>query len=290
MPGTSSHTLTRTHRRRGFHFATGNAPEDDTDSHDEQRALCILYIGASRVDSQHETMGETEQRKRDRDTRPRTLYAMRHLQNTVYAAVPVKNLEGRRRQFNFIADVVEQSAPSVVYIEIKDGRRFDFFSGRPVTASNGSGFIIEEDGLILTNAHVVVNKPHSIVEVRLHDGATYTGTVEHVDMNSDLATVRIQCKNLPVMKLGTSADLRSGEFVVALGSPLSLSNTVTSGVVSSAHRGSQELGLRGKEMVYIQTDAAITFGNSGGPLVNLDGEAVGVNSMKVTAVETNKTV
>lgn len=155
------------------------------------------------------------------------------LKNKVHAAVPVQNLQGRRKQFNFIADVVEQSAPSVVYIEIKDGRRLDFFSGRPVTASNGSGFIIEEDGLILTNAHVVVNKPHSIVEVRLHDGATYTGTVEHVDMNSDLATVRIQCKNLPVMKLGTSADIRPGEFVVAIGSPLSLSNTVTSGVVSS---------------------------------------------------------
>lgn len=155
------------------------------------------------------------------------------LKNKVHAAVPIHSLHGRRKQFNFIADVVEQSAPSVVYIEIKDGRRLDFFTGRPVTASNGSGFIIEEDGLILTNAHVVVNKPHSIVEVRLHDGATYTGTVEHVDMNSDLATVRIQCKNLPVMKLGTSADIRPGEFVVAIGSPLSLSNTVTSGVVSS---------------------------------------------------------
>ncbi|GJQ76790.1 hypothetical protein Trydic_g15001 [Trypoxylus dichotomus] len=166
-------------------------------------------------------------------------------------------LVGRRKQFNFIADVVETSAPSVVYIEIKDTRNFDFFS--------------------------VTNKPHSKVEVRLHNGTVYNGVVEDVDMQSDLATVRINAKNLPIIPLGNSSDLRPGEFVVAIGSPLSLSNTVTAGVVSSTQRGSDEIGLKGKDMVYIQTDAAITFGNSGGPLVNLDGEAIGVNSMKVTA-------
>ncbi|XP_014674520.1 PREDICTED: serine protease HTRA2, mitochondrial-like [Priapulus caudatus] len=183
----------------------------------------------------------------------------------------------KSRRLNFIADVVDQAVPSVVYIEIR-GRHP--FTGHDVTLSNGSGFIVRSDGVVLTNAHVVGNNRE--VVVRLHDGREVTGRVQYLDPTSDLATVRVDAgHDLPAMRLGRSADVRPGEWVVAVGSPLTLSNTITAGIVSTAARGSSELGLGDKNMEYIQTDAAITFGNSGGPLVNLDGEAIGINTMKV---------
>ncbi|XP_065222692.1 serine protease HTRA2, mitochondrial-like [Planococcus citri] len=197
------------------------------------------------------------------------------------ASLSKRNL---RDQFNFIADIVAECADAVVCVDIKDTRRLDYFSRSHPSMTNGSGFIVEENGLILTNAHVVMGHPRSAVQIRLADGTVYPGIVEDIDVKSDLATIRVKPKaKLPVMKLGVSKDLRPGEWVIAMGSPLSLSNTITAGVVSSVSRTSTELGLFDKDMDYIQTDASITFGNSGGPLVNLDGQVVGINSMKVSA-------
>ncbi|XP_051473066.1 serine protease HTRA2, mitochondrial isoform X1 [Apus apus] len=210
-----------------------------------------------------------------------------------------------RAAFNFIADVVEKTAPALVYVEIV-GRHP--FSGRDVPISNGSGFLVSPDGLIVTNAHVVANRRR--VRVRLASGEQYDAVVQDVDQVADIATIRIKPKvgpaaggtpclppppglpahrppllqhPLPTLPLGRSCEVRQGEFVVAMGSPFALQNTITSGIVSSAQRGSRELGLAASDMEYIQTDAAIDFGNSGGPLVNLDGEVIGVNTMKVTS-------
>ncbi|XP_004634181.1 serine protease HTRA2, mitochondrial [Octodon degus] len=197
----------------------------------------------------------------------------------VFAAVPAPPATSPRSQYNFIADVVEKTAPAVVYIEILDRHPF---SGREVPISNGSGFVVAADGLIVTNAHVVADRRR--VRVRLPSGDTYEATVTAVDPVADIATLRIQTKEpLPTLPLGRSADVRQGEFVVAMGSPFALQNTITSGIVSSAQRPARDLGLPQTNVEYIQTDAAIDFGNSGGPLVNLDGEVIGVNTMKVTA-------
>ncbi|XP_069351322.1 serine protease HTRA2, mitochondrial isoform X2 [Eulemur rufifrons] len=207
----------------------------------------------------------------------------------VLAAVPAPSPTSPRSQYNFIADVVEKTAPAVVYIEILDRHPF---SGREVPISNGSGFVVAADGLIVTNAHVVADRRR--VRVRLPSGDTYEAMVTAVDPVADIATLRIQTKEpLPTLPLGRSADVRQGEFVVAMGSPFALQNTITSGIVSSAQRPARDLGLPQTNVEYIQTDAAIDFGNSGGPLVNLareqgavslqDGEVIGVNTMKVTA-------
>ncbi|KYO45701.1 serine protease HTRA3 isoform B [Alligator mississippiensis] len=190
-----------------------------------------------------------------------------------------------RYKFNFIADVVEKIAPAVVHIELF--LRHPLF-GRNVPLSSGSGFIMSDSGLIVTNAHVVSSSNaisgRQQLKVQLQNGDTYEATIKDIDKKSDIATIKIHPKKkLPVLLLGHSADLRPGEFVVAIGSPFALQNTVTTGIVSTAQRDGKELGLRDSDMDYVQTDAIINYGNSGGPLVNLDGEVIGINTLKVTA-------
>ncbi len=187
------------------------------------------------------------------------------------------NSTRRSRQYNFLAQAVEMAAPSVVCIET-----LSTIFGKAIAVSSGSGFVVDETGYVLTNAHVVANARN--VQVKLHSGQVVEGDVTDIDEVADLALVKLDLPPgllLPALKFGSSTDLRPGEWVVALGSPLSLSNTITAGIVSSVLRPSKELGLQHykPDMEYVQTDAPITIGNSGGPLVNLDGEVIGVNTM-----------
>ncbi|XP_027795149.1 serine protease HTRA4 [Marmota flaviventris] len=197
-----------------------------------------------------------------------------------YCGDPGTRSAGRvRSKYNFIAEVVEKVAPSVVHLQLF---RRSPLSGKEMPASSGSGFIVSEDGLIVTNAHVLTNQHR--IQVELQSGVQYEATVKDIDHKLDLALIKIEPNtDLPVLLLGRSSDLRAGEFVVALGSPFSLQNTVTAGIVSTTQRGGKELGLKDSDMDYIQTDAIINHGNSGGPLVNLDGDVIGINTLKVTA-------
>ena len=152
--------------------------------------------------------------------------------------------------------------------------RFGGFSPREQfkQRSLGSGFIIEPDGLILTNYHVVDNAEK--ITVRLLDGRELAGRVVGKDQKTDIALVKISARDLPVAPLGDSDRLEVGEWVMAIGNPFGLDNTVTSGIVSAKDR---QIGA-GPYDHFIQTDASINPGNSGGPLVNLQGEVVGINT------------
>jgi serine protease Do len=188
-----------------------------------------------------------------------------------------------------ITDAVARIAPAVVTVQTQAVTHstdpFDtFFGGRAdrTTQGLGSGFIVRQDGVIVTNAHVVSGA--TSVNVALRDGTTYPAKVVGVDETNDLAVLRINAQHLPVAPLGNSDDLLIGEWAIAIGNPYGffLGNTepsVTAGVISGT--GRNLVGAAEGNGVYvdmIQTDAAINPGNSGGPLVNALGEVIGVNS------------
>ena len=139
--------------------------------------------------------------------------------------------------------------------------------------SSGSGFLIQDDGYIVTNFHVV--KDAALITVILNDGREYTAALKGSDPRTDLALLKIEEKNLPYLKFGDSDELQVGEWVVAIGNPFGFDASLSVGVVSA--KGRQDLGIASYED-FIQTDAAINPGNSGGPLLNLQCEVVGVNT------------
>lgn len=199
-----------------------------------------------------------------------------------------------------IANIAERVAPAIVNIEVNQPVQglsypfgnlpegFDFFFNgqrmprggngggagpRPERHNTGTGFIVREDGYIVTNAHVV--KGASKITVTLNDKRQMEATAIGVDTFSDLAVVKVNAKGLPTAEMGTSTGLRPGEFVIAIGSPMGYDHSVTLGIVSAVGRTVTDVN---GNINFIQTDAAINPGNSGGPLLNMTGQVVGVNT------------
>jgi serine protease Do len=181
-------------------------------------------------------------------------------------------------------DIAKAIKPAVVNINVTENApstspfsdffRFDTPQGRRARPSTGSGFIVTPDGYILTNEHVVGHADQ--IEVTLSDNRRLKARVIGLDQESDLAVIKIDATGLPIVVLGNSDDVEQGDWVLALGSPFGLSQTLTAGIVSATGR---EIANAPQYSKFIQTDASINPGNSGGPLVSMHGEVIGINTM-----------
>ena len=192
---------------------------------------------------------------------------------------------------NSIADVAERVGKAVVNIDTKRTVKvsplpfgdlfYEFFGIRQREIARevevpaiASGFIVRSDGYVLTNNHVVEGAKEIVVT--LADGRKFNGKIMGRDSRNDLAIVKIEAKNLPAVQLGDSDAIRPGDFAIAIGNPYGLQHTVTAGIISGLARSLD--GDPSEAGIYIQTDAAINRGNSGGPLIDIDGRVVGINT------------
>ena len=220
-------------------------------------------------------------------------------------ATPAANPSATTLPLTGFTELVKRYGPAVVNVSVEGTRRVagngdegeieipglqqippqfrDFFRGMPrgrgaprgegpLMRGQGSGFIVSNDGYIITNAHVVENA--DVVTVRLTDRREYRAKVVGADKQSDIAVLKVDAKNLPVVQVGDPRGLKAGEWVIAIGSPFGFENSVTAGIVSAKARSLPDANYT----QFIQTDVAVNPGNSGGPLFNLAGEVIGINS------------
>ncbi len=180
---------------------------------------------------------------------------------------------------NFIS-AAERVTAAVVNIKTMQESRFDLWGNGSVGTSSGSGVMITPDGYIITNNHVVEDGDE--VEVTLNDKREFKADIIGIDPSTDLALLKIKGKELPYLDLGNSDSLRVGEWVLAVGNPFNLESTVTAGIVSAKGRSIDILEGQDRIESFIQTDAAVNPGNSGGALVNTNGELVGINTAIIT--------
>lgn len=181
---------------------------------------------------------------------------------------------------NFTA-AAEAVTPAVVNIRTIQGGNFDLWgSNSNLSSSSGSGVIISPDGYIVTNNHVI--EEGDDIEVTLNDKREFEAKVIGTDPSTDMALIKIKGDNLPYLIFGNSDSLRVGEWVLAVGSPFDLESTVTAGIVSAKARNIDILEGQDRIESFIQTDAAVNPGNSGGALVNTNGELIGINTAIIT--------
>ncbi len=206
-----------------------------------------------------------------------------NMEKTIYTVEDVK------KRNKTITEMIEEVNSTVVGIsKLKNAGSTVFLENGTSKMGLGTGVIVSENGYILTNEHVSGSK-YSNCYVTLNTGNTYNGNVVWSESNLDLAIVKINVKNLNYAKLGNSDKINAGEAVYAIGNPIGFEfqRTVTAGIISAINR---TVRIEEKDRVsymddLIQTDATINLGNSGGPLINIDGEVIGINTVKITSAE-----
>ena len=185
------------------------------------------------------------------------------------------------RYTRILRKVVQLARPSVVHIESRPSAVSE--AGRRATVSEeaGSGVVVELSGgtYVITNRHVVLNAAPRQIFIHQHDGTRLTAQAVHADPATDVAVIRVAESGAVAARIGDSDETDIGDFVLAVGSPFGLSHSVTYGIISATGRRDLELGSQGVRLQdFLQTDAAVNPGNSGGPLINLRGEVVGINT------------
>lgn len=224
--------------------------------------------------------------------------ATRVLTEEIPQQQPPRDVKEVRASTSFVSAAIAKTGPAVVRVDTERtvSRRVEPFFNDPFfqeffgerfggqipqqrqVRGQGSGFITDKSGIVLTNAHVVSGADR--VTVTLKDGREFDGVVAGTDKVTDLAVIKIdpQGADLPVAPLGNSSRVAVGDWAIAVGNPVGLNNTVTLGIISTLARSSAQVGIPDKRVDFLQTDAAINPGNSGGPLLNENGEVIGINT------------
>ena len=223
-------------------------------------------------------------------TLKRRLQEQEEVATVVSGTADKKSVPQRRVEVTNVAnfsDAAESAVQAVVYVKVtqrnnyqQGGSLLDLIFGFPQTPRDqvglGSGVIIRPDGYIVTNNHVIAGA--DLIEVTLENHRVYPAKLVGTDPATDIALIKIEAEDLPTVPLGNSDDLRLGEWVLAIGSPYDLRSTITAGIVSAKGRSMPNYDGQYRVESFIQTDAAVNPGNSGGALVNAAGELVGINT------------